>query len=206
MKKIILAVLIVLLAVVLLGAGIFFGSHVSFGRSVMTAPRFNMPPTAPFMPNDRNGQPGGQQLPPGYFGKQGRGPDVNQGNPGHNSPKGYNDRGFAPGNRPGFRNFDRGRSPVFHLLFLGCSVFGLLALGLAAWGVVRFLRRKNQGPGMPASLHCPHCGKPVQADWVNCPFCIQPLKGGPVEVSPAVEVPQEPSKDDEAAKEPPPGI
>lgn len=60
------------------------------------------------------------------------------------------------------------------MLFMWLIPVGFLALivfGIAA------LMRNSGNPTLPASLSpCPNCGKGVQADWQNCPYCGTALK------------------------------
>jgi len=50
-------------------------------------------------------------------------------------------------------------------------------------GVVLLTRQASppQGGGGPAetAVPCPHCGRLVQVDWRACPYCGNPLVGGP---------------------------
>ena len=64
------------------------------------------------------------------------------------------------------------------LIFVGMLV--LIGLGIAA--LVRSLRRPLPAAA-PASLipqagtqTCPNCNRPVQADWLHCPYCASDLK------------------------------
>ncbi len=61
----------------------------------------------------------------------------------------------------------------------GMMLFGLLVplllLGLIVVGGVAIYNglKKPAAPALTGS--CSHCGKPVQADWVNCPYCGEKL-------------------------------
>ena len=58
--------------------------------------------------------------------------------------------------------------------FLGGFFGGLFALGLLAFLVlgIIWLVRNNRTPRQAVEMHtCGNCGKPVQADWRNCPHC-----------------------------------
>ena len=51
---------------------------------------------------------------------------------------------------------------------------GLFTLGLLAFLVlgIIWLVRNNRTPRQAVEMHtCGNCGKPVQADWRNCPYC-----------------------------------
>lgn len=64
-----------------------------------------------------------------------------------------------------------GGIPVWPLaLILIGSTGGALAL-------YTLLSRLN-GRGGPKGTNCPHCGRPVEADWRFCPYCTEPLRPG----------------------------
>jgi uncharacterized paraquat-inducible protein A len=54
---------------------------------------------------------------------------------------------------------------------------GLLALLIAgiAWLVQAIGRSSTPLPAASLTRACAHCGRPVQADWRNCPYCGTPL-------------------------------
>lgn len=54
----------------------------------------------------------------------------------------------------------------FGMIFMWLVSLGILAL--IVYGVVALTR--NTGNNTPAA-HCSNCGKGVQADWKNCPYC-----------------------------------
>lgn len=58
----------------------------------------------------------------------------------------------------------------FGMLFMALIPLGFLAL--IVLGVVWVVRTLSGGASTPAPAHtCPNCGKTVQADWKNCPYC-----------------------------------
>jgi hypothetical protein len=62
---------------------------------------------------------------------------------------------------------------------LGMLFMWLIPIGVTAlivYGVVALTR--NMGNNVPGTLSksCPNCGKGVQADWQNCPYCGNTLK------------------------------
>lgn len=66
----------------------------------------------------------------------------------------------------------------FPFMWIGMMFMWLIPIGfliLIALGIVWLVR--NLGvPMPPASRACPNCGKSVQADWQNCPYCGTSLK------------------------------
>ena len=79
---------------------------------------------------------------------------------------------------------------VFAVLFvwlLPMVIIGLLIAGAVA-AIVNLTRPKNSAP--PSSLappaestpspaqHCPQCARPVESNWVACPYCGASLKTG----------------------------
>ena len=59
------------------------------------------------------------------------------------------------------------------LLMMGIPVGVLVLLVL---GVAGLLRRPEApppavAPASPAGKTCQNCGRPVEADWINCPYC-----------------------------------
>jgi hypothetical protein len=96
------------------------------------------------------------------------------------------------GYRP-YMHFERGVSPMMggrgmvgFMPFMGLRMIGglipLLLLGLLVYGAYRLGRRGHMFPSHqhpfpppppPAApgKSCPNCGKPLQDDWVSCPYC-----------------------------------
>jgi uncharacterized membrane protein len=64
---------------------------------------------------------------------------------------------------------------IFMILFM--VLLPLAAIALIVGGVAAFMRRPTQimPPPQNTVKTCPSCGKPVQADWQNCPYCRQNL-------------------------------
>ncbi|GAB4505097.1 MAG: hypothetical protein Fur0043_20920 [Anaerolineales bacterium] len=61
------------------------------------------------------------------------------------------------------------------MLFMALIPLGFLAL--LVLGVVWLVRAVSGNvPAPTAARACPNCGKPVQADWQNCPYCGVGLK------------------------------
>jgi hypothetical protein len=106
--------------------------------------------------------------------------------------RGFDDRGFGPqGMMPGFgmRGYGmRGYGMHGGFGMMGWMPFGgifsglffLAILALVVLGILWLVRRtKAPAPAtQPAVvLHsCQNCGKPVQDDWKNCPYCGKKLK------------------------------
>lgn len=62
------------------------------------------------------------------------------------------------------------------MLFLWLIPIGVLALII--YGVVALARGTgNNIPATSSTTPCPHCGKGMQANWKNCPYCGIALKG-----------------------------
>lgn len=74
----------------------------------------------------------------------------------------------------GFRMFGAGMM-LFRMLL------PLLIIGLTVITTVLVINAGKQpkiaAPAAPAApaASCPNCGKPVQADWVSCPYCGEKL-------------------------------
>jgi hypothetical protein len=81
---------------------------------------------------------------------------------------------MGPG-RMGYRMFPFGA--IFAGLF-GLGLLALLVLGIV-WLAGGFRSKAHAAAPMQAApapmLTCKHCGKPVQADWKNCPYCGKKL-------------------------------
>ncbi len=60
------------------------------------------------------------------------------------------------------------------MLFMWLIPIGVLAL--IVFGVAALVRNTGNGVQSPASKPCPNCGKGIQADWQNCPYCGTALK------------------------------
>ena len=85
---------------------------------------------------------------------------------------GYHGYGMMGG--PGMMGW--GYSPFgwIGMLFMWLIPVGVLVL--AVFGVAWLV--KNVGNSTPPSIQnpCPNCGKGIQADWKNCPYCGAALK------------------------------
>jgi len=100
-------------------------------------------------------------------------------------PRGFDNRGFGPEGMHGFgmRGYGMhgfgmmGMMPfggIFSALFF-LAIVALVVLGII-W-LVRRLRTPAPAPQAAAVMHsCQNCGKPVQDDWKNCPYCGKKLK------------------------------
>lgn len=94
------------------------------------------------------------------------------GNPYSGGP-GFGMRGFG---MRGFGMMGWGMMPFGGLLggFVGGFFGGLFTLALLvllALGII-WLARTNKAPAQAVEVHnCVNCGRPVQADWRNCPYC-----------------------------------
>ena len=108
--------------------------------------------------------------------------------------------GFGAFPRGGMDGFHKvpGRTGAFGMM-PGMMAFGFLfsilrlaiPLGLIAlvvWAVVKLTSKKkivpvgelsppesNIDPAAATNMACPHCGKPIMADWVTCPYCSEKL-------------------------------
>lgn len=91
---------------------------------------------------------------------------------------GWGNRGY--GMMGGYGMMNWGYSPlgwfgmVLGMIFMWLIPIGILAL--IVFGVASLMR--NNGTFMPpaSQLPCPHCGKGLQTDWQNCPYCGTTLK------------------------------
>ncbi len=69
---------------------------------------------------------------------------------------------------------------LFMMLFpLGLLVLVVLGIIWLVTALSRTTHHVPAGPVAPAapSMTCPSCGRPIQADWHNCPYCGAPLAG-----------------------------
>lgn len=61
----------------------------------------------------------------------------------------------------------------------GMMFFGFLAplllVGLIVVGSIAIYNGLNKPTISTFPRSCPHCAKPVQADWANCPYCGEKL-------------------------------
>ena len=81
---------------------------------------------------------------------------------------------LAPGASAGVSRW--GYSPFgwIAMIFMGLIPVGIIVLAIL--GIV-WLVRSSGSFNPPAADHaCPNCGKGVQADWQNCPYCGASLK------------------------------
>jgi hypothetical protein len=58
-------------------------------------------------------------------------------------------------------------------MMLGMLLVPLAIIGILVVGGVVLVREvsKPQAPTQVAVRTCTHCGKVLQADWANCPYC-----------------------------------
>ncbi len=90
-------------------------------------------------------------------------------------------RGFGPGMPGMMRGFGFmpfGWIGLLLMLFFRVGIFVLIVLGVI-WLVSAASRPGRQPAAVPAAptKPCLNCGRPVQADWRNCPYCGTPLAG-----------------------------
>ena len=87
---------------------------------------------------------------------------------------GWGYRGWGMMGGPGMMGW--GYSPFgwIGMLFMWLIPVGVLVL--AVFGVAWLV--KNVGNSTPPSIQnpCPSCGKAIQSDWKNCPYCGAALK------------------------------
>jgi hypothetical protein len=82
---------------------------------------------------------------------------------------------------PGWSGWDmmgRGYPMMGFGLLTMAAVFlaPLLLIALVAVAVISLQRNARSNSESPtAPVNCPHCGQPVQKDWVACPHCGQKL-------------------------------
>ncbi len=62
----------------------------------------------------------------------------------------------------------------FGMLFMWLIPIGIIAL--IVYGVVALTRNAGNTPPSAALAPCPNCGKGIQTDWQNCPYCGTALK------------------------------
>ena len=88
---------------------------------------------------------------------------------------GYNNVGYGGwGMGPGMMGWGFAPFGWFGMIFMWLIPLGFLALVVLG---VFWLARNVGNSASPASQHpCPHCGKSVQTDWQNCPYCGTTLK------------------------------
>lgn len=55
-------------------------------------------------------------------------------------------------------------------------IIPLLFFGLIVAGIVLIVNAASHPKTTPFMLACTNCGKPVQTEWVNCPYCGHALK------------------------------
>jgi hypothetical protein len=73
-----------------------------------------------------------------------------------------------------------GYSPIglfgmgFGMLFMWLIPVGFIAL--VVLGVIWLVRNVGNSPLSSSQSPCPNCGKGVQTDWQNCPYCGKVLK------------------------------
>jgi len=88
----------------------------------------------------------------------------------------WGNRGWGMMGGPGGMMGGWGYSPFG---WIGMAFMWLIPIGVIAlivFGVIA-LARNAGNPTPPSSLSpCPNCGKGVQADWQNCPYCGTALK------------------------------
>ncbi|MDX1418249.1 MAG: hypothetical protein R3293_28875 [Candidatus Promineifilaceae bacterium] len=51
----------------------------------------------------------------------------------------------------------------------------MIVLSIAMVGILLFSLLKER-PVLPRQTTCPHCGRPVETDWTDCPFCESALE------------------------------
>jgi hypothetical protein len=102
--------------------------------------------------------------------------------------RGFDNRNFGPeGMMPGFGMRGYGMHGGFGMMggmlpFGGIfsGLFCLAFLALVVLGIIWLVRRTKTPAPVPqpaAVMHsCQNCGKPVQDDWKNCPYCGKKLK------------------------------
>ena len=59
------------------------------------------------------------------------------------------------------------------MIFMWLIPIGVLAL--IVYGVIA-LARTNGNPSYASQSPCPNCGKSIQTEWQNCPYCGMTLK------------------------------
>ncbi len=144
----------IVLVIIAIGVGVVFAvrTYLPFNRTVVQAVRIIPRSTTPSTPGS----------PPNYF----KGPGF--GGPRFSGP-GYEMRGHG---MYGFGVMGRGMNPVGGLIM---GLFGLGVLIFLVLGII-WLVRSLRAPKLAVTMaSCPKCGKPVQADWSNCPYCGKKL-------------------------------
>jgi len=154
--KWVIGIVVILFIAALVVGGFFLASHYMSLRQVAVQTRSGTQ-AQPFGPrgfnNRGDGFPGGGMMPYGM--------------------RGYGMHGFG---MMGFMPFGGIFSGLFCLAFVVLVVLGIVWL-------VRRLSAPNPAviapaaPVAPVMTHsCQNCGKPVQDDWKNCPYCGKKLK------------------------------
>lgn len=57
------------------------------------------------------------------------------------------------------------------IMMFGMLLIPLTVIGLVILGVMVIAKGVNTPITTMIMKNCAHCGKPLQADWVNCPYC-----------------------------------
>jgi len=63
--------------------------------------------------------------------------------------------------------------------WIGMAFMWLIPIGILAlivFGVAALVRNVGNPPLPSSQTPCPNCGKGIQADWQNCPYCGTALK------------------------------
>ncbi|WKZ35020.1 MAG: zinc ribbon domain-containing protein [Anaerolineales bacterium] len=60
------------------------------------------------------------------------------------------------------------------MIFMWIIPIGIVAL--IVFGVVALVQQTGNPPQLATQNSCPNCGKGVQNDWQNCPYCGNALK------------------------------
>lgn len=53
-------------------------------------------------------------------------------------------------------------------------LISLAVVGFAIYGIIAFFRKPRVET--PNQITCHYCGKPLQDEWLNCPFCGKKIK------------------------------
>jgi hypothetical protein len=57
------------------------------------------------------------------------------------------------------------------IMMFGMFLIPLVLIGLVLLGVAVIVKGSFAPKAIIPMKSCVHCGKPLQADWVNCPYC-----------------------------------
>jgi len=88
---------------------------------------------------------------------------------------GYHGYGMMGGyGGPGMMGW--GYSPFGWLGMFFMWIIPIGVLALIVFGVAALVRNTGNGVQPTVSKSCPNCGKGVQVDWQNCPYCGTSLK------------------------------